>query len=324
MFYYRPGNIVMNMAYGFAMADMMSHSCHHRPYMPFFFGGGCGYFNPYYMPYSPYFRTLPPQLTINPTIYQPTYPQYAPSIVGDSLLNVQPPILSNPWTPSQAISDINQIGDLLKPTKPVAVAEIEEIEGLLNTQKPDLKKKTSTVPTKKASTVSQAGGKVKVSKDVLNKVKSIAAKINCDYKDLLGLIYSESTFRTVPKNWNGKSAVGLIQFTNTCIADLNKVYGLNLTKAKIAKMSVMEQLDLAEKSLLRAKEVAGFNSDYRLSAGELAAINYLPKYAKRDIVTRRGGEGYAGNEGLDINGDGKITKSELNQRIKEKSLCVVA
>ena len=158
----------------------------------------------------------------------------------------------------------------------------------------------------------------------MNKVKSIAAKINCDYKDLLGLIYSESSFLTVPKNWNGKSAVGLIQFTNTCIADLNKIYGLNLTKEKIAKMSALEQLDLAEKSLLRAKQVAGFSSSHRLTAGELAAINYLPAYAKRDVVTQRGGQGYARNEGLDINGDGKITKSELEQRIKQKSLCVVA
>ncbi len=323
MFYNRLGNLAMNMAYGVAMADMMSHSCHHRP--PFLFGMGCGYFNPcfnqYFIPYynSPYFITPPPRPVSAPPIYQPTYPQYDPLTVGESLLNIQP---ATPWT-----QGTDEVGYLLGSLQPVSTAEIEEIERLLDSTRTPSSKKTTppeTVVTSGDSSITSSGGKVKIGKDILNRVKSIAAKINCDYKDLLGLIHSESLFMTVPRNWDGKSAVGLIQFTDTCITDLNKVYGLNLTKAKIAKMSALEQLDLAEKSLLRAKQVAGFSSDHRLTAGELAAINYLPAYAKRDVVTQRDGQGYAGNEGLDLNGDGKITKSELNQRIKQKSLCVVA
>ena len=170
-----------------------------------------------------------------------------------------------------------------------------------------------------------SGSKVIIGSAIQKRIKQIASKINCDYKDLLGLIYCESSFRTVPKNWNGKSAVGLIQFTNINIKDLNSVYGANLTKEKIAAMSPLEQLDWAEKSLLRAKQIAGFSNSHRLSASELYAINYAPAYAKRKAYVTKKGDGlYEGNSGLDLNKDGKITHDELAQKIKRGSINVVA
>ena len=54
----------------------------------------------------------------------------------------------------------------------------------------------------------------------LNRVKQIANKLNCDYKDLLALMNSESGIRT--NAWNGTTAVGLIQFTNASISELNQ------------------------------------------------------------------------------------------------------
>lgn len=162
------------------------------------------------------------------------------------------------------------------------------------------------------------GDRVKISKDIENRIKQMAIKLNCDYKDLIGMIWAESRFN--PKVWNGKTAVGLIQFTQICIDDLNMFYGLNLTKQKIANMSALEQLNLAEKSLLRSKQIAGYPSSYRLSAGELYAINLAPAYAKRkNYILRRGDKDgfYEANKGADVNKDGYITKSELDSFIRK-------
>ena len=173
------------------------------------------------------------------------------------------------------------------------------------------------------SRITRSSTKVRPSKDIINRVKQIAVKINCDYKDLLGLIYSESGFYTVTPGWNGKSAIGLIQFTDICIEDINKTYNRHYTKQSIAKMSALQQLDLAELALIRAKKIAGFPANHRLTAGELYAINYAPANARKDIVAKRGDGLYEGNEGLDLNKDGKISQNELGQRIKNKSLSVI-
>lgn len=171
--------------------------------------------------------------------------------------------------------------------------------------------------------ISRTSAKVTPSREVINRVKQIAQKVNCDYKDLLGLIFCESSFRTVPSNWNGKSAVGLIQFTDICIKDLNQRYGKNYSKSQIAKMSAMQQLDLVELSLLRAKELAGFSASHKLSSGELYAINLIPRNAKKDIVSVRGDKYYSGNAGLDLDHDGKITKAELAKKVNSGTLSVV-
>ena len=158
-------------------------------------------------------------------------------------------------------------------------------------------------------------GKVILGKAVVKRIKQIAQKINCDPNDLMGLIYKESGFHTVPNNWNGKSAVGLIQWTQVAIDDLNANCGTNLTKQSIARMDVMQQLDLAEKTLIREKEVAGFPQNHRLTAGELYAINFLPAGASSNVVSSRGDGNYEHNSGLDIDKDGKITQQELAQRV---------
>lgn len=169
-------------------------------------------------------------------------------------------------------------------------------------------------------TIDERTGKVTIGKAVYKRIQQIAQKINCDPKDLMGVIYKESAFRTVPKNWDGKHAVGLIQWTQIAIDDLNLNCGTsNLTKQKIAQMNVMQQLDLAEITLIREKEVAGFDKNHRLTAGELYAMNFLPGGARQNVVSRRGDGNYEGNSGLDINGDGDITQQELAQRVQAGS-----
>ncbi len=157
----------------------------------------------------------------------------------------------------------------------------------------------------------------KLDSNFLNRVKEIAQKLNCDYKDLLALMNSESGIKT--NNWNGSTAVGLIQFTDASVAELNNKYGLNLTKEKIARMSPMEQLDLVEKYLTIAKSY-NFAPNERLSAGDLYAITFLPGRAGQDILCRRGEKFYSQNKGLDLNNDGVISKQDLENKLAKKHI----
>lgn len=166
----------------------------------------------------------------------------------------------------------------------------------------------------------QNSGKLDI--NFLNRVKQIAQKLNCDYKDLLALMNSESGLN--PNAWNGTTAVGLIQFTDLSIADLNNKYGLNLTKEKIAQMSAIEQLDLVEKYLTIAKSYS-FSANARLSAGDLYAITFLPGRANREVLCTKGEKNangqllnYYESNPLDVDGDNKITKSDLEKHLAKK------
>lgn len=156
--------------------------------------------------------------------------------------------------------------------------------------------------------------------EFLAKVKQVAKNLNCDYKDLLAVMNAESGLKG--DAWNGTTAVGLIQFTSLSVADLNKRYGLNLTKEKIAAMPEIEQLDLVEKYLKIAKGYGGFSENEKLTAGDLYAIVFLPGRAGRDVLCTKGEKGkngkllgYYESNPIDLNGDNKITKSELAQRV---------
>lgn len=145
----------------------------------------------------------------------------------------------------------------------------------------------------------------------LEKVKQIAKKLNCDYRDLLGLMNSESNMNSQATNSNG-GATGLIQF----MPDTAKSLGTTTTALK--NMTPLEQLDYVERFLTNAKAKAGFSSNDKLSAGDLYTLTFLPARAKREVLTQTGENYYNANKGLDSNKDGKITKTELAQRIKGK------
>lgn len=161
-----------------------------------------------------------------------------------------------------------------------------------------------------------------LSADFVNKTKLVAFNLNCNYDDLLALMNSESGLN--PKAQHGSSgAVGLIQFTGVAIQQMNKSYGLNLTKDKIKNMSAIEQLDLVEKYLKMSKKMA-LSDNARLSAADLYSLTFLPGRASRDTLTQKGEGYYASNSGLDLDRDGKITKSDLARRIDTKRVSLVA
>lgn len=143
----------------------------------------------------------------------------------------------------------------------------------------------------------------------LNKVKEIAKRLNCNYRDLLGIMNSESGINAKAKNPNS-SATGLIQFIEST------ANGLGTTTAELANMSPIQQLDYVEKYIRNTKRMAGFSDTDKLSAGELYALIFLPARAKRDVITSLGERYYSGNDQLDKNKDGQITKDELGQIVK--------
>ena len=162
--------------------------------------------------------------------------------------------------------------------------------------------------------------KVKLDKPFLDRVKQIAKKINCDYKDLLAIMNSESGLN--PGAWHGKSAVGLIQFTDICLEEINKTYGTSYTKEQVAQMSGLEQLDLVEKILTHIKKLK-FPADKKLSAGDLYAMIFAPSRADKEVLYKKGSDGYASNP-LDLDKDGAITKKDLENHLKKKQVDVSA
>lgn len=165
------------------------------------------------------------------------------------------------------------------------------------------------------STIKDTG---KLDKHFLKKTKKIAKKLNCDYQDLLALMNSESGLN--PKATCG-SYVGLIQFGDAAITELRTKCGCKgLTKEKILNMSRIEQLDLVEKLLMYNKKWK-FAPNAKLSAGDLYAMILAPGRADREVLYSRGESGYnKTNAKMDYNNDGKITKSEMSRRIREKSV----
>ena len=142
-----------------------------------------------------------------------------------------------------------------------------------------------------------------------NKVVEVAKKVKCSPNDLMALMYSESGIDPSRTNSNG-GATGLIQFMP------KTAESLGTTTEKLKKMSAVEQMDYVEKCLLQSKKMAGYKDSDTLSAGSLYAITFLPAYAKNEVLTTKNDKYYAPNKGLDKNKDGKITKSELDSRLK--------
>ena len=141
------------------------------------------------------------------------------------------------------------------------------------------------------------------------KVVDISKKIKCSPNDLMAVMYSESKLDTKAVN-KDTNATGLIQF----IPDTAKSLGTSVNALK--KMSAEEQLTYVEKFLVTNKKSAGYSSNTALDAGSLYALVFLPSRAKFSTLSTKNDKYYAKNKGLDANNDGKITKDELNTRVK--------
>ena len=144
----------------------------------------------------------------------------------------------------------------------------------------------------------------------LNEVKAMAGRLNCDYRDLLGVMNAESGLNSQAVN-SKSGATGLIQFMPKTAASLGTSTG------QLKNMSPTQQLKYVEKYLSREIQSRGLQGK-RLSAGDLYTLVFMPARAKSEIISSVGTKAYSWNQGLDLNKDGLITKSELGQKVINK------
>ena len=164
-----------------------------------------------------------------------------------------------------------------------------------------------------ASYTAQSGNcrpSVKLDQAFLNRVKQIAQRINCDYRDLLGVMNSESGLKSNVQNKNG-GASGLIQFMPATAR------ALGTTTNALRDMTPIQQLDYVEKFYLNNIRTYGMQGK-RLSAGDLYTLTFMPARIKGEVLCQAGSKEYVANKGLDANKDGRITKTELGNRVISK------
>jgi len=191
--------------------------------------------------------------------------------------------------------------------------------------------KDQSAPASKTSNDKNFKNSKKLGKDFLDKVKEVAKNVNCDYKDLLAMMNSESGIdpsKGLKKDGSCASAVGLIQFMDKgAISSLNKNYSMNLTRQRIVKMSAIEQMDLVEKTIKISKKHAGYSENAKLDGATLYALIFLPARANRDILCVRGERnengkllGYYEQNKIDYDKDNNISKKDLRHRLSLKQV----
>jgi hypothetical protein len=143
-----------------------------------------------------------------------------------------------------------------------------------------------------------------------DKVRAIAAQLGTDPNFLMAAIAFETgrTFSASVANQAGSGAVGLIQFMpRTAVA-------LGTTSAALSAMSPVAQLDLVQKYFLP------YAGNLHSLADLYMAILWPVAVAKSDdfvlFSQSINPAAYRQNRGLDVNGDGKVTKAEAASKVE--------
>jgi len=175
---------------------------------------------------------------------------------------------------------------------------------------PETNESNNAVAAYAATTVltSIAWGK-SVSTDFKARVIQVATNLGVDVNNLMAVMAFESAETFSPSIQNPVSgAVGLIQFT------AQTAQNLGTTLAALKNMTSVQQLDYVERYL----------SPWRGRLGTLAdlymAVLWPSAIGQPDDTTlfSRGSTAYSQNSGLDLNGDGRITKNEATSPVSAK------
>lgn len=159
--------------------------------------------------------------------------------------------------------------------------------------------------------VSSGGLPPEVAQDseFLSEVDRVAAKFEIEPSTLLAVMDFETggSFSPSQRNAAGSSATGLIQF----MADTAR--GLGTSTSELSRMTRTEQMSFVEKYLDQ------FDSKIRGgSADDVYMAVLFPKAANKPdsyVLFRQGTKAYQQNRGLDLNGDGTITKAEAARKV---------
>jgi hypothetical protein len=152
----------------------------------------------------------------------------------------------------------------------------------------------------------------KVSLTFKDKVIRVARNLGMDADNLMACMAFESggTFSPSIKNAAGSGAVGLIQFMPSTAK------ALGTTTASLAAMSAEDQLDYVEKFLTPYRNRLKTLEDVYMAILWPAAIGKANSY----VLFTKPDKTYTQNQGLDLNKDGKVTKSEAATAVRNSYL----
>lgn len=141
-----------------------------------------------------------------------------------------------------------------------------------------------------------------VDQEVSKRLFEIAEELKADPVDLITVMYAESALKTTAVN-DLSDATGLIQW----LPSSAKRQGL--TKEKLLRMSIIEQLNEVEKyykGTNKLPKIKGF-MDLYLAVFRPRAVGKGEDY----VIGRKGGLIYRQQPYVDMNKDGKITSGDL-------------
>lgn len=157
----------------------------------------------------------------------------------------------------------------------------------------------------------------KVSSDFKDKLLEVCYNLKQDPNKLMAVMAQETGETFKADIWNGRTAVGLIQFTNIALKAINKQKGTSYTKESVSKMTAIEQLDLVQAyyqtPILKR---ASFKTieDYAVATFSPANVGK----ASSNVIYKKGSVGYTKNKSLDLNDDGNITNGEIGTKYAKK------
>ncbi len=181
----------------------------------------------------------------------------------------------------------------------------------------------SVIKAKAIASVASDGDKLvwgaKVSEAFRSKVKTICKSLGINPDYLMSIMAFESGETFSPSKWNGKVAVGLIQFTSKGAKRVGK------TKDELAAMTAEEQLDYVEKFF----DYPPYKKDGKtklLTLEDLymavlwpSAVGKDNDFVLFDKEAKNGKKYYDQNKGFDNEPeDGKITKKEASALVRQK------
>lgn len=150
----------------------------------------------------------------------------------------------------------------------------------------------------------------KVSSLFRDKVRNIAKDLGCDADFLMAAMAFETgeTFGPSIRNAAGSGATGLIQFMPSTAR------GLGTTTDDLASMTAEDQLDFVAEYFANQKGRLHTLEDVYMAILLPSAVGKSNDHVLFSSPSRA----YDQNKGLDLNGDGRITKAEAAAKVQAK------
>ena len=139
------------------------------------------------------------------------------------------------------------------------------------------------------------------------KTIAVAGRLKMDPNHLMAIMAFETgrSFDPTVTNRAGSGATGLIQFMPATAR------GLGTTTTALAAMNAVDQLDYVERYLAPyAGKMDDLPSAY-MAVLYPRAVDKEPDY----VLFRKGSKAYKLNRGLDVNGNGQVTKAEAAAKV---------